>query len=125
MTICDATKDLVLEQHAISSFKEVQEMLLWCLEEEIIDDHLQEFAVLHEEYTPQNLSLYDDFSLFNKDSAECKADFRFEKADIPYLIDALRLPPKFVCCSGSVCSATVGLCIVLERFAYRRYSDMT
>ena len=71
-------------------------MLLLCLEEEIIDD--EEFAVLYEEYTTQNLpfrhSLYDNFSLTNKDSAECKADFRVEKVDIPYLIDALKTASK-------------------------------
>ena len=42
-------------------------MLLFCLEEEIIDD--EEFAVLYEEYTPQNLPFphcqYDTFSLLN------------------------------------------------------------
>ena len=111
----------------MSSFKAVQEMLLFCLEEEIIDD--EEFAVLYEEYTPQNLPFphcqYDTFSLLNKDPAECKADFRVEKADIPLLIDALRMPPEFVCKNGTVCDATEGLCILLKRFAYPcRYSDM-
>ena len=102
-------------------------MLLFCLEEEIIDD--EQFAVLYEEYTPQNLPFphcqYDTFSLLNKDPAECKADFRVEKADIPLLIDALRMPPEFVCKNGTVCDATEGLCILLKRFAYPcRYSDM-
>ena len=44
-------------------------MLLFCLEEEIIDD--EEFAVLYEEYMPQNLPFphcqHDTFSLLNKD----------------------------------------------------------
>ena len=111
----------------MSSFKAVQEMLLFCLEEEIVDD--EEFAVLYEEYTPQNLPFphrqYERFSLLNKDTAECKADFRVEKADIPFLIDALRMPPVFVCGNGTVCDATEGLCILLKRFAYPcRYSDM-
>lgn len=111
----------------MSSFKAVQEMLPFCLEEEIIDD--EEFAVLYEEYTPQNLPFphcqYDTFSLLNKDPAECKADFRVEKADIPLLIGALRMPPEFVCGNGTVCDTTEGLCILLKRFAYPcRYSDM-
>ena len=94
---------------------------------EIIDD--EEFAVLYEEYTPQNLPFphcqYDTFSLLNKDPAECKVDFRVEKADIPLLIDALRMPPEFVRGNGTVCDATEGLCILLKRFAYPcRYSDM-
>ena len=112
----------------MSSFKEVQEVLLFCLEEEIIDD--EEFAVLYEEYTPQNLPFphgqYETFSLLNKDPAECKAELRLEKADIPFLIDALRIPPTFVCRNGTVCDATEGLCIMLiKRFAYPCcYSDM-
>ena len=57
--------------------------------------------------------------------AECKADFRVEKADIPLLIDALRMRPEFVCGNGTVCDATEGLCILPKRFAYPcRYSDM-
>ena len=78
---------------SMSSFKEVQEALLFALEEELIDD--EEFAVLYEEYKPKNLpfchSDYEEFSLENKDPAECKADFRFEKRDIPCLVDALQI----------------------------------
>ena len=109
----------------MSSFKAVQEMLLFCLEEEIIDD--EEFAVLYEEYTPQNLPFrhcqYDMFSLLNKDPAERKAYFRVEKADIPSLIDALRMPPEFVCGNGTVCDATGGLCILLKRLAQKKRTD--
>ena len=48
-----------------------------------------------------------------------------EKADIPLLIDALRMPPEFVCGNGIVCHATEGLCIPLKRFAFPcHYSDM-
>jgi len=122
------TQQVSSKLNAMSLFKAVQEMLLFCLEEEIIDD--EEFAVLYEEYTPQNLPFshcqYETFSLLNKDSAECKTDFRLEKADIPFLIDALRLPPGFVCGNGTVCDVTEGLCyILLTQFAYPcRYSDM-
>ena len=112
----------------MSLFKELQEVLLFCLEEEIIDD--EEFAVLYEEYTSQNLPFphgqCETFSLLNKDPTECKADFRVEKEDIPFLIDSLRMPQTFFCSNGTVCDATEGLCIMLKQFAYRcRYSDMT
>ena len=64
----------------MSSFKAVQ-MRLFRLEQEIIDD--EEFVVLYEEYTPQNLPFphcqYDTFSLLNKDRAECKADFKWKR----------------------------------------------
>ena len=45
------TQQVLSKVNAMSSFKAVQEMLLFCLEEEIIDD--EEFAVLYEEYTPK------------------------------------------------------------------------
>ena len=71
------TRQVSSKLNTMSSFKAVQEMLLFCLEEEIIDD--EEFAVLYEEYTPQNLPFphcqYDTFSLLNKDPAQCKASF--------------------------------------------------
>ncbi|EDO33520.1 predicted protein [Nematostella vectensis] len=110
-----------------NSFKAVQESLLFSLEERIIDK--EEFAVLFEEYTPQNLPFchwdYEEFCLENKDPAECKADFRFEKRDIPLLVDALQMPDTFTCVNGTVCDATEGLCVVLKRFAYPcRLSDM-
>ena len=110
-----------------NSFKTVQEALLRCLEEELIED--DEFAVLYEEYTPQNLPFrhrdYEKFSLQNKDAAECKADFTFEKRDIPSLVDVLQMPDTFKCPNGTVCDVAEGLCDMLKRFAYPcRLSDM-
>ena len=111
----------------MGSFKEVQEILPLCLEEEIIDD--EEFILLYEAYMPQNPSFphssYGKFSIVNKDPAKCKADFRVEKGDIPILVEALRVPPIFKCANGTICDGTEGLCVVLKRFAYPcRYSDM-
>ena len=66
-------------------------MLLFSVEEDIIDE--EEFVLLYEAYRPKNLSFphlaYEKFSLEDKDAAECKADFRFEKRDIPLLVEAL------------------------------------
>ena len=111
----------------MASFEKIQELLLPCLVEEIIDD--EEFSVLYEAYTPQNLpfqhSAYEKFSLENKNSAECKADCHVDKRDIALLVEALRVPPIFKCTNGTICDGTEGLCIVLKRFAYPcRYSDM-
>ena len=57
-----------------NSFKTLQEALLLSLEEKLTDD--EEFAVLYEEFTPQNLPFrhwdYEKFCLENKDPAECK-----------------------------------------------------
>ena len=73
----------------MASFKKVQEMLCLGLVEEIIDE--EEFVLLYDTYRPRNLpfphSAYEKFSLANKDPAECKADFRVEKRDIPLLVD--------------------------------------
>ena len=97
------------------------------LQEEVID--IEEFAALYDQYTPQNLPFshwdYERFSLRNRDSAECKADFRFEKTDIPLLVDALHMPDTFICPNGTICDATEGVCVMLKRFAYPcRLSDM-
>ena len=115
------------KKQKMASFQKIQELLLPCLEEEIIDD--EEFSVLYEAYAPQNLpfqhSAYEKFSLENKNSAECKADFRVDKRDIALLIEALRVPLICKCSNGTICDGTEGLCIVLKRFAYPcRYSDM-
>ena len=111
----------------MGSFKEVQEILSLCLQDEIIDD--EEFILLYESYIPQNPSFphlsYGKFSIVKKDPAECEADFRGEKEDIPILVEALRVPPIFKCANGTICDGTEGLCSVLKRFAYScRYSDM-
>ena len=110
-----------------NSFKTLQEALLLSLEEKLIDD--EEFAVLYEEFTPQNLPFrhwdYEKFSLENKDPAECKADFRFEKSDISLLVNVLQMPDTFTCPNGTVCDSTEGLCVILKRFSYPcRLSDM-
>ena len=89
-------------------------MLCLCLLEEIIGE--EEFVLLSEVHRPSNLpfphSAYEKFSLANKDPAECKADFRVEKMDIPLLIDALRVPPVFKCRNGTICDRVEGASIL-------------
>ena len=92
-------------------------MLCLCLIEEIKDE--EEFVRLYEAYRPSNLpsfphSAYEKFSLTNEDPAECKANFRVEKRDIPLLVDALRIPPVFQCRNGTICDGVEGLCILLN-----------
>ena len=56
---------------------------------------------------------------------ECKAEFRFELADLPLLAEALKIPDKIVCPSRTVATGMEALCITLKRFAYPcRYNDM-
>ena len=53
------------EKQKMASLQKIQELLLPCLEEEIIDD--EEFLVLYQAYAPQNFpfqhSAYEKFSL--------------------------------------------------------------
>ena len=103
----------------MASFMKVDEMLCLCLTEEIIVE--EEFVLLlYDAYRPSNLpfphSAYEMFSLANKDPAECKADFRVKKRDIPFLVDALRVPLVFQCRNGTICDGVEGLCIGLLHF---------
>ena len=47
-----------------------------------------------------------------------------EKADILFIIDALRMPPEFVCGNGTVCNATAAVytaevvCISMSLFSH-------
>jgi len=109
-----------------NSFKTVQQTLQFSLQEELID--VEEFALPYDQYTPQNIPFrhwdYERFSFRNKHSAECREDFRFEKTDIPLLVNALHMPNTFICPNGTICDAT-GVYVMLKRFAYPcRLSDM-
>ena len=61
----------------------------------------------------------------NVDEAECKAEFRVEKSDLPQLADALRIPQIIKCDQRSECDGMEGLCMLLRRLEYPcRYSDL-
>lgn len=109
------------------SFKDTRNALLLSYDNGLIND--EEFVLLYEANTSENLEFpyynYPRFHLGNKDEAECKADFRVEKHDLPLLADALQIPPVFRCNQGTICDGMEGLCVLLKRFAYPcRYSDM-
>ena len=58
-------------------------------------------------------------------SADCKAQFRVEKADLPRLADGLRIPAMFHCKQRSICDGSDRLCVLLRRTSYPcRFSDM-
>ena len=68
---------------------------------------------------------YDVFDVENMNSADCKAEFRVEKADLPRLADALHIPAVFHCKQRSICDGLEGLCVQLKRTSYScRFSDM-
>ena len=69
------------------SFKDLREFLLLSLEENMILD--EEFVLLFEDYSSKNPEFeYSDYTRFDFDKlgdAECKANFRVEKRDLPAL----------------------------------------
>ena len=109
------------------SFQKVRDELIYCFADGILDE--EEFVLLYDAYKSTNSIYpyweYDEFSLDSLSSDECLADFRVEKDDIPRLAEALRLPGRFRCSQGTLCSGLEGLCILLKRLAFPcRYYDM-
>ena len=109
------------------SFQKVRHLLIYSLADDIIDE--EEFVLLYNAYDSGNALYpyreYDGFELDSLELDECLANFRVNKADLPRLAAALRIPARFRCHQGTVCSGLEGLCILLKRLAYPcRYFDM-
>ena len=109
------------------SFKDLREALLLSYEENIISD--EEFLLLYDEYSSKNPEFqYSDYERFDLDKlgdAECKANFRIEKRDLPALAEALRIPGAYKTNQRSIAGGMEGLYMLLKRFAYPcRYGDM-
>ena len=70
-----------------------------------------------------NHTMFLNYYIIN--SADCKAEFRVEKADIPRLADVLQIPAVFKCSQRSLCDGLEGLCMLLRRTCYPcRFSDI-
>ena len=73
--------------------KTCREILLLSCEDNDISD--EEFVPLYGCYRSKNPDFgyqsYDVFDLENMNSADCKAEFRVEKADLPRLKDSLQM----------------------------------
>ena len=110
------------------SFRDAREVVVQCYDEGLVDD--DEFILLYEanisKKTPEfPYEEYDRFDLEEMDDAECKAEFRFAKLDIPLLAEALGIPEKFICHQGTRSEGTEGLCMLLKRLTYPcHYSDL-
>ena len=101
--------------------------MLVCFDDGTIDE--EEFVLLYDLNSSGSMLFpyedYEKFHLEDKDSVECKAEFRFEKNNIPLLAEALGIPDVFKCQQWTMCDGIEGLCILLKRFAYPcRYCDM-
>lgn len=111
----------------MGSFKDTRDFILLSYGMNMLTD--DEFLVLFDMYSSPNLDLpHDSFPKFNLDELhedECLSQFRFKKADIPVLAQALQIPPIIRTYQGSVCDGIEGLCMLLKRMCYPcRYSDM-
>lgn len=108
-------------------FKQTRELLLIEHSEKAISD--EELLLLLEENTSRNPEFsyenYERFNLEEIEEPECKANFRFQKDDIPELAEVLGLPEVFRCSQRTVADQLEGLCLLLRRMAYPcRYSDL-
>ena len=56
---------------------------------------------------------YPRFSLCCVNEDDCLSEFRFEKNDLPRLVEGLKIPNKIVCPNGTTANAIEGLCILL------------
>ena len=106
------------------SFKEFRDLLVLFYGDETILD--EEFLLLYDSFISKNPDEnYQRFDLDSMNSAECKAEFRVEKHDLPRLVAALQPPPVFKCEQRSICDDMEGLCILLKRVVYPcRLSDL-
>jgi len=79
--------------------KTCREILLLSYADNNISD--EEFVPLYDCDRSKNPDVgyqpYDVFDLENMNSADCKAEFRVEKADLPRLADVLHIPVVFHC----------------------------
>ena len=87
----------------MTSFKAARNLLLESYNDGLIDD--DEFILLYEGNFSKNPEFpYEDYERFDldvMDDAECKAEFRFTKSEIPRLAEALDIPATFFCHQGS------------------------
>ena len=109
------------------SFKEFRDLLILLNGDNILSD--LEFLLLYDAFKTKNPEFphgnYERFDLDSMNSAECKAEFRVEKQDLPRLVAAFQLPPVLRCEQRSICDDIEGLCMLLKRVAYPcRLSDM-
>ena len=109
------------------SFHELQELFLSSHAQGILDD--EELLLLYEEYSPKNPDFsYENFGRFSLDDindAECLAEFRFRKHDLPCLAEVLQIPDSFMCYQRTISSGMEALCILLRRLSYPcRFGDI-
>lgn len=111
----------------MATFRQARNALLLAHDAELID--AEEFILLYDLNRSKNLDFpyqnYDPFNLDDLSDDECWTEFRFFKADIHRLAEALQVPERITCYNRSVFNGFEAFCALLKRFAYPiRYGDM-
>ena len=100
----------------MASFKKTRDVLFQSYHQGLIWEN--ELIVLLEEDMARNLEFnyasYDHLDLDVIDNPECKANFRFEKQDLPVLDEALHLPQLFRFSQGTVADQMEGRCMYTQ-----------
>ena len=98
----------------MASFEEFRYLLVLYYDANLISD--EDFLVFYEMLPSKNPNFpYDKYSRFDLDDmseAECKAEFRFDKKDLPVLAEALQIPPSFKLNQGSIVDGMEDLCML-------------
>ena len=105
----------------MAAFEDFRQLLILYYDANFIND--EDFVLLYDISSSRHPSFrlyyeYACFDLNNMSEAECKAEFRFEKKDLPAVAEALQIPLLFKLRQGSIVSGMKGLCILLRRLAY-------
>ena len=103
----------------MAAFEDFRQLLIFYYDANFINDEV----LLYDIFSSRNPSFcyyeYACFDLNNMSEAECKAEFQFEKKDLPAVAEALQILPSFKLRQGSiVVSEMEGLCILVRRLAY-------
>ncbi|XP_020909461.1 uncharacterized protein LOC110247369 isoform X2 [Exaiptasia diaphana] len=109
------------------SKKSINMCMAHLFDEDFLDE--VEFLAIYDCINKKNPCIpYSDYRRFDLDSMtedECKTEFRFGKAEIGLLAEAMGIPDNFTCSNGTKASGIEGLCVVLKRYSYPcRYVDM-
>ena len=82
---------------SMASFEDFRQLIILYYDANFIND--EDFFLLYDMFSSRNPSFsYYEYACFNLNSmseAECKAELRFEKKDLPALAEASQIPPSF------------------------------
>ncbi|XP_064653070.1 uncharacterized protein LOC135503424 [Lineus longissimus] len=92
----------------LAALADDDDLMLYALDKTLIT------CTVESTFDPQ----FERFNINKYNDEQCKAMFRFTKADISQLADALVIPPVYKCKHGCIASGHDGLCMLLRRLVY-------